>query len=322
MSFYGEQPKLGQLNFKFAAYYPSRKKMTENSATFNTGDYILISYYISPTATTNTAATLAGAPGRFIKDANASLSAMTGTLTYQVTQTTNYTTNLNNDLAEYGNNYHNTVWQCVTSNGTNTFIMIAELNSLAPQLNITYLPSGVVNESLNAPIKDRKVYTIKDNYEQPAGESAIHNLLTFLNKTTSQADPYAILNLNTNNSPKANTFYYNKPEVNLENSSELGYQINMPTVPYVVMNLQENNYQNGQVDNPDNINIAYDSNADAYVINMFLGHMKDYMTKADNGFIIVNGNNGGQFANSSATTKNVGATYYWQNIETIHQGNV
>ena len=56
MSFYGEQPKLNELNFKFDAYYPNRKALANALSTLNAnatlpplvGSYVLVSYYINP----------------------------------------------------------------------------------------------------------------------------------------------------------------------------------------------------------------------------------------------------------------------------------
>lgn len=44
--------------------------------------------------------------------------------------------NLKKDLEEYGNSYHNTVWMKVYRNSKEDYIMIAELDAKAPQLDI------------------------------------------------------------------------------------------------------------------------------------------------------------------------------------------
>ena len=317
MSFYGEQPKLSEINFKFSGYYPNRKKLLDNltsaeGISLNSipiGAYILISYFISPTANTNTADILSQSPGRYTKNGT---NPTNGTLTYNVTQTTNYTTNLRTDLENYGNNYHNTVWQRVTSNGNNTFIMIAELNSLAPQLDIEYLPSAKKTNA-NADKKERKTYTVKDNYTSQSGvtgDSPIGKLISFLGRNGIQ--PYSVLNKETSGDPRVDLIYYNKPELDLEASSELGYKIKMPTIPYFIFNLQKGNHESDGDNRQDSINVAYDSVADAYVLNMFLGNMEDYMTKASTGIIITSGNTTPQ-----PTDRIIGFNAYWNNLDTI-----
>jgi len=70
MSFYGEQPKLGGINysttstngvqvyypnFKFDAYYPSRKELANADGTqVPIGACVLINYYINPESGRNT----------------------------------------------------------------------------------------------------------------------------------------------------------------------------------------------------------------------------------------------------------------------------
>lgn len=306
MSFYGEQPKLSELNFQFSGYYPNRTKLLENANNITVGSYVLISYYIAPNTTTNTSDTLLGGPGRFTHGAG---SESSGTLTYNVTMNNNYKTNLQADLAEYHNNYHNTVWQRVAGNSTNTFILIAELNSIAPQLDIEYLPSAIATDN-NSDEKDRKTYTILQSYGAGSGNRPIENLLQFLGQDTSKSNPYAILTpiSSSTTAPKASLIHYTEPKIDLQNSSELGYKINMPTVPYFILNLQKGNKN---TENPDSINVAYDFKTDAYVLNMFLGHFEDYMTKADNGFIIIKGSS----TPNLETDRKVGFSYYWNHID-------
>lgn len=291
MSFYGEQPKLNELNFKFDAYYPNRQALVAALNTLNNnneppyvGSYVLVSYYINA-ATTNTdglSATVQLGPGRYT-----SATPNTGVLTYNVEENEIYKNNLRIDLGQYKNNYHNTVWQRVGANNNSTFIMIAELNSLAPQFNIEYIHSARTATNITEADTNKSRYTYGintsyPNYNVDSSLSPIQNLIKFLNQTDNTTNPYTILN-NTNLIPNEIVLSYNVPQLDLENSSELGYQCEMPTIPYFLFNLQKNNTA---LSAPDSINVAYDTNADAYVLNMFLGHFDAYLKKAADGFEI------------------------------------
>ena len=312
MSFYGEQPKLNELNFKFDAYYPNRKALANALSTLNAdatlpplvGSYVLVSYYINSASTNTTDLSIQPGlgPGRYTTTGTSG-STINGTLTYNVTESTIYQYNLNQDLTQYKNSYHNTVWQRVGANNNSTFIMIAELNSLAPQLNIEYIHSARIATSSDTG-KTRYTYSIDTtypNYQYQNNLTPIQNLVRFLDQTANRTHPYTILEnvtaSNPTSAPKETILSYNSPEVHLEKSSELGYNMEIPTTPYFIFNLQKNNTA---LDAYDSINVAYDKKADAYVLNMFLGHFDAYLKKAMDGFEI-NENNFNSIWNTSST---------------------
>lgn len=334
MSFYGEQPKLNELNFTFDAYYPSRTALLDalNNNTIPTqviiGSYVLVSYYVSnvttsqvqpidgikittPTTGISSAKYVKGGPARFDPE-NGSFNS--GTLEATVVTNATYKANLRTDLENYKNSYHNTVWQYVAANNTKTFIMIAELNSLAPQLNIEYQKSANYVAD-NSSVRDRATYKIIDDYTSQVSTtgSDIQKLLTFLYNNN---EPYSILEKKTNNvDPKEKYIKYNSPQLNLAQSSELGYKIDMPTIPYFIFNLHKDN----PIDSYDTINVAYDEYADAYVLNMFLGHLDDYLAKVALNFEINEArfhgaNHNGLWEHSDDVNTAYWTDTYWENL--------
>ena len=314
MSFYGEQPKLGGINytttstsgvqvyypnFKFDAYYPSRYELTRADGTqVPIGACVLVSYYLTEASGRNTAGTSHFSPERYIQDNTVSTSSTNGSLTYQVQveNSSNFINNLNIDLQNYHNSYHNTVWQRVTANGDYSFIMIAELNSIAPQLDVEYLPSVELtnnNNNNNNNKPQKQTYTIGENGRT---KKTLDELLQLLSSTS---DPHGLLE-EQNNNLKTTSFYYNKPTLDLENSSELGYKLKFPSVPYIIGNIHIDNTE------PDSISTAYDKTTDSFVINAYLGQMREYMTKADNGLIIKRGSSSGTVVNNKIEFKG-----YW-----------
>lgn len=317
MSFYGEQPKLNETNFKFDAYYPNRKALAASLTRLNAndtlhpyvGEYVLISYFINSTTTSTdglSVTTMLG-PGRYT-----SATPDNGSLTYSVQLNNIYKTNLSLDLGMYKNNYHNTVWQRVGANNNSTFIMIAELNSLVPQLDINYIHSARIATSSD-PDRNRYTYgidTTYPNYTVDSALSPIQNLIRFLDAPDNKTHPYTILQQNNNLDPNEIILSYNSPEFDLENSSELGYKFEMPTIPYFIFNLRK---ENTAADAEDSINIAYDSTADAYVLNMFLGHFDAYLKKAADGFEINSTNFESLWNKSTDLSDQVWSQAYWNN---------
>lgn len=262
MSFYGEQPKLNELNLKFSAYYPNRFTLNSNIDEVKIGEYILISYYIEEMTTEDQELKLI--PGKYAWN---STDLEDGTITYKLAE--GYKNNLSIDLNEYHNTYHNTVWQKVGFNGETTYIMIAELNSIAPQLDINFNTSGKIieNNNITPDLPVRYVYTIKDQWWED-NEPTIQNLITYLSKQENKTDKDAILTQD-NGKPKASLLQLNQPEIDLSQSSELGYKIRVPQIPNFIFNLQNENRQTN-----DSINIAYESQTDSYVVNMYLGKIQ------------------------------------------------
>lgn len=123
MSFYGNTKRIGSQSFQFDRVYPNRKAMDDalNFVSNNQGGgdgvypgrYVLVEY-----------------GERFTQENG------------ERKQLESYSNNYNTDLEEYGNVYDSTVWQKVFTKNTDNvntekYIMVAELNALAPRLTLT-----------------------------------------------------------------------------------------------------------------------------------------------------------------------------------------
>lgn len=128
MSLYGNVKRVGTSQFQFDREYKSRVEMEQNCSTDGVyiGRYVLINY---------------GNSGiryeKKIVDGNEATFEQDGQLYYFVQQTQEYTTSMNEDLAAFGAVYDSTVWQKIyTLTEGEKYIMIAELNSNAPRLEL------------------------------------------------------------------------------------------------------------------------------------------------------------------------------------------
>ena len=136
--------------------------------------------------------------------------------------------NLSIDLETYGNSYHNTVWMKVYRNGTEEYIMIAELNAKAPQLGI---------EVINPAIKS---YTATgETWQEPYFD---------LSKST---DLYYTLQM-----PKTLRYFTKEPNINLEGFDYITRNEKLDEETEITNNLKsENNkiqWQYGQVNENNN----------------------------------------------------------------------
>lgn len=274
MSFYGEQPKLSEYNLTFDAYYPSRTILDTNENELAIGSRILISYYIDNDSPLSDGISLSEQfyPGR--ADLNNS---------EEINQV--YQDNLSKDLTRYHNSYHNTVWQKVAFNNITSYIMIAELNSIVPQLNIDILPSVSIT-TMDSTQKNRLTYLV-DYTKQSGNENddyTLMDLISYLNGLTDEQkkDPHFILK-KENGQPAVKPIYYNLPKVNLDESSEVGYKIELPSIPNFLPFLNDYN-KNSEYN--DTIYLAYDDKTDTYVLNMSLGHLESYLEKMKNEIVV------------------------------------
>ena len=273
MSFYGEQPKLSEYNLTFDAYYPSRVILDSNENDLAIGSRILISYYIKDNTPLSNGVSLSEqfVPGRI-------------DLNNDGEQNPVYQSNLELDLNTYNNSYHNTVWQKVAFNGITSYIMIAELNSIVPQLNIDILPSVSVTEMDDAQ-KNRLTYLV--DYTKASGDDSeytLKDLISYLNGLTEEQkkDPHSILK-KENGKPAVKPIYYNLPKVNLNQSSEAGYKIELPSIPNFLPFLND---FNKDTEYNDTIYLAYDDKTDTYILNMSLGHLESHLERAKNEIVV------------------------------------
>lgn len=131
MSLYGNVKKVASSTFQFDKIYPNRVEMEAHckSDGVYAGRYILVEY-----------------GQKYVKqevyetqyDENNEPHSV---LVARVTDNEEYVNNYNADIREYGTVYDSTVWQKIYSFGESgeKYVMVAELNALAPKLNLKHI---------------------------------------------------------------------------------------------------------------------------------------------------------------------------------------
>lgn len=127
MSLYGNIKKVDSSVFQFDKIYSSRADLedNENNDGVYTGRYVLVEYgqrwintQLEPTENTEYGDTYATINGIRVKER------------------LEYRTNANKDLTRFGAIYDSTVWQKIYFQGQDKYIMVAELNAIAPKLDM------------------------------------------------------------------------------------------------------------------------------------------------------------------------------------------
>ena len=146
MSLYGNIKKVDSSVFQFDKIYSSRVDLEDNedSDGVYTGRYVLIEYgqrwintQLEPNENTEYGDTYATINGIRVKER------------------LEYRTNANKDLSRFGAIYDSTVWQKIYFQGRDKYIMVAELNAIAPKLDmqqhkpITYVKNNSESEPKN-----------------------------------------------------------------------------------------------------------------------------------------------------------------------------
>ena len=140
MSLYGNVKKIGSAAFQFDRKYASRSAMDAAAATDGVyaGRYVLVEYgeRFNGTKPGDTIQ-YNGQPGSYskIKDGPNGIELVT------VYENDEFVDSANLDLRNYGATYDSTVWQKIYINengvGKDKYVMVAELNAMAPKLDIT-----------------------------------------------------------------------------------------------------------------------------------------------------------------------------------------
>ena len=118
MSFYGNIKRIGSQSFQFDRVYASRCEM-DDALNSDNGDGVY--------------------PGRYVLIEYGERYSKNGT---SIIENSAYRASYDNDFNTYGNVYDSTVWQKIYTKATNSnragekYIMVAELNALAPQLDL------------------------------------------------------------------------------------------------------------------------------------------------------------------------------------------
>ena len=127
MSLYGNIKKVDSSVFQFDKIYPNRAELEDNEENDGvyTGRYVLIEYgqrwidvQLEPNENTEYGDTYATINGIRVKER------------------LEYRTNANKDLTRFGAIYDSTVWQKIYFQGQDKYIMVAELNAIAPKLDM------------------------------------------------------------------------------------------------------------------------------------------------------------------------------------------
>ena len=124
MSLYGNVKKVGSSTFQFDRQYNTRVAMDQAAATDGVyiGRYVLVEYGQRWVDTEG-------------KNINYTLIENQGAARLEgVVQSDSFTNNANTDLQKYGATYDSTVWQKIYSDGTDKYIMVAELNAVTPRI--------------------------------------------------------------------------------------------------------------------------------------------------------------------------------------------
>ena len=202
MSLYGNVKKIGSAAFQFDRKYASRSAMDAAAATDGVyaGRYVLVEYgeRFNGTKPGDTVQ-YNGQPGSYskIKDGPNGIELVT------VYENDEFVDSANLDLRNYGATYDSTVWQKIYINengvGKDKYVMVAELNAMAPKLDITqdapltykalennienYRTSGIVTGKVDEDgqlIETVRLTNAEEVYNKPYFDTALDTELTYL----------------------------------------------------------------------------------------------------------------------------------------------
>lgn len=186
MSLYGNVKKVNSSVFQFDKIYSSRVDLEDNIETDGVyiGRYVLIEYGERWTSVDNEPVI------------NESVETYTNSKGVIVRERSEYRQNADKDLIRFGAIYDSTVWQKIYSQGHDKYIMIAELNALAPKLDmqqhspITFVRQGESNEdegilagNFNEDTKELEVVKLinaKERYNDGYFDNEMENEISYL----------------------------------------------------------------------------------------------------------------------------------------------
>lgn len=245
MSMYGDIKKIGSSTFQFDRVYNTRFDMDAAAATDGVyaGRYVLVEYgerfnfkedgsAVEP----GTAVFYSGQPNIYYIHNDE-----TDENLVQVTENNNFKTRAETDLQAYGAIYDSTVWQKIYAEGKDRYIMVAELNAMAPKLDFQLMQpvqytrvtdekdatAGLFAGGQNADgeIEIVRLANAQENYNKPYFDTAIDTELTYL-----MHQPMA-LNLKIDN----DTIEYNRNGFNMAYS--FGEKAGVSAVAWVPLGL-------------------------------------------------------------------------------------
>ena len=150
MSLYGNVKKIASSTFQFDKVYPNRATMEEQCRADGVyaGRYVLVEYGIryQKTGTDNNGDPI-------------------------LTEREEYTSNYQIDLNAFGTPYDSTVWQKIYGGESGEkYIMVAELNALAPKLNLKHIDPIIYSYQSDA---NDEVYLLEGITRSPANVDPI-----------------------------------------------------------------------------------------------------------------------------------------------------
>lgn len=203
MSLYGNVKKIGSATFQFDRKYSNRTDMDKAAAIDGVyaGRYVLVEYgYRFGIDGQDLASNEEGTAVSEFPDGYKLITTEDGSVRVEgVTENAAFKANAEIDLRNYGAVYDSTVWQKIYVDGKDKYIMVAELNAMAPKLDITqetpltykaletnidqYRTAGVVTGKFNENgelLETVRLTNAKEVYNKPYFDTGIDTELTYL----------------------------------------------------------------------------------------------------------------------------------------------
>lgn len=203
MSLYGNVKKIGSASFQFDRKYPNRVEMDANAERDGVyaGRYVLVEYGYrfgkddEDITSVNTGTAISEFP-----DGYKLINTEDGAVRVEgVQENQAFKTNAETDLRAYGAVYDSTVWQKIYVSGKDKYVMVAELNALAPKLDITqdtpltykvtendienYRTRGIVTGKINERgelVETVRLTNTEEIYNKAYFDTALDTELTYL----------------------------------------------------------------------------------------------------------------------------------------------
>ena len=159
MSLYGNVKRVASSTFQFDRVYPNRVAMeaAQNTDGVYAGRYILIEYgqrYEKKKQLDTNGEPISNGANGFVYETDEEGKPV-------IVQTEEYSSNYNIDVAQFGVPYDSTVWQKIySSESGEKYVMVAELNALAPKLNLEHIDPVVYSYDTSA---NDEVYILGTN---------------------------------------------------------------------------------------------------------------------------------------------------------------
>lgn len=203
MSLYGNVKKIGSASFQFDRKYSNRVAMDAAAQLDGVyaGRYVLVEYgYRFGIDDEDLISNEAGQAVSSFPEGYKLINTEDGAVRVEgITENQAFKENAAIDLQTYGAVYDSTVWQKIYVNGKDKYIMVAELNAMAPKLDITqdtpltynalshdlqnYRTAGIVTGTINERgelVETVRLTNAEEIYNKPYFDTALDTELTYL----------------------------------------------------------------------------------------------------------------------------------------------